>query len=289
MPDLTDLLREGIRQHDARNFNAAEGLYRAVLEQAPAQADALYLMGCLARAAGKPMHALMFMEVALALRPAVREDYARFRTGTDPVFGTPAEEMQRLRAAAARRIAAGEPVKLQFGAGSKAKADFFNLDINCAAALLDSGWFAEHADEFFLVSATGPLPLPDASVDFVFHEDFIEHLPQRDQFVLLAECRRVLKPGAVHRVSTPSLAHSMRTSSRFERGAAGVYTGEWDSWGHLSLFTHASLAEAATMIGYRQVVFTDKNASNSPHRCEETRPSGDRPDPEANIFADLIR
>ena len=47
------------------------------------------------------------------------------------------------------------------------------------------------------------LPLPDNSVDAIFHEDFSEHLDQKEQILFLAEALRVLKHGLVHRINTP--------------------------------------------------------------------------------------
>lgn len=44
-----------------------------------------------------------------------------------------------------------------------------------------------------------------SSVDFIFTEHFIEHLTLRDGQKFLSECYRILKPGAVLRISTPDL------------------------------------------------------------------------------------
>jgi predicted SAM-dependent methyltransferase len=52
---------------------------------------------------------------------------------------------------------------------------------------------------------TRALPIATASMDFVYSEHFIEHIDRHQAERLLRECRRVLKPGGVLRVSTPSL------------------------------------------------------------------------------------
>lgn len=53
---------------------------------------------------------------------------------------------------------------------------------------------------------TRPLPVASDSMACVYSEHFIEHIPHDAAAQLLRECHRVLKPGGVLRVSTPSLA-----------------------------------------------------------------------------------
>lgn len=45
--------------------------------------------------------------------------------------------------------------------------------------------------------AAGPLPVPSASVDYVFSEDFLEHLPPDRRVAVMNEIWRVLVPGGV--------------------------------------------------------------------------------------------
>jgi predicted SAM-dependent methyltransferase len=47
------------------------------------------------------------------------------------------------------------------------------------------------------------LPFPDESVEFIYAEHVLEHFQYRDVQVLLGECKRVMKPGAVLKVSVP--------------------------------------------------------------------------------------
>jgi predicted SAM-dependent methyltransferase len=47
--------------------------------------------------------------------------------------------------------------------------------------------------------------LPDASVDFVHSEQFLEHFTRQDGFQLLRECARVVRPGGVVRTQVPDL------------------------------------------------------------------------------------
>ena len=185
-------------------------------------------------------------------------------------------------------IKAGRPVKIQPGAGTSPSPDFLNLDIR--ALLPESDTRFADCEMFFFPFADMPWPIPDNCVDYIFHEDFIEHIGQQQQVCFLAETRRVLKPGCWHRVNTPCLNATMQRHSHFAQGMKGVYTKEWTDWQHVSLFTRHSLEEMARLVGYREVVFNLKNQSVSPHRPKfEIRPGDDRDPLVGNIFADLLK
>ena len=185
-------------------------------------------------------------------------------------------------------IETGQPVKIQVGFGPMPAPGFVNLDIHPMLAEDDSRF--DDLDVFFFPYADMPWPIPANCVDYIFHEDFIEHISQKQQVCFLAETLRVLKDGAWHRVSTPCLNAAMTRHSHFEAGMEGVYRGEWDNWGHISLFTRHSLEEMAKMVGYRDVVFNQKNQSVSPYRrMQEVRPGNDRDPLIGNIFADLLK
>ena len=144
-------------------------------------------------------------------------------------------------------------------------------------------------EAFFAIDVTRGLPLPDGCAEVVFHEDFIEHLSQRDAVGFLAETRRVLRGGAVHRVNSPNLASSMRDHSDFTQGLSGTYTGEWDRWHHLNVFTPTYLEEVALMVGYSRVDFNQRNGSVCAEIVSELRPTpNDRPE-DGNVFADLVK
>ena len=162
---------------------------------------------------------------------------------------------------------------------------FLNLDITVYAP----EFAVYHSDEYFIFPfADWPWGLPDNSVDYIFQEDFIEHVSQLQQIQVLAEALRVLKPGQYHRVNTPNLLRAMKLHSDFSKGFVGVYTGELQ-WGHISLFTPASLKEIAEMVGYREVVFTTKNHGVSAFSEQDFRPQADRDEIFGNIYADLVK
>ena len=190
-------------------------------------------------------------------------------------------------------------IKLHFGCGPRVLKGWINIDILYEPY---ENYLKYYGDEFYPAQIRGTredfyefnaidlgIPLPDNSVDLIFHEDFIEHLNQRDQFIFLAETLRVMKKGAIHRVNTPNIITSMATHSNFSKGANGVYKGEWDDNIHLSVLSQKYLEEIALLIGYSQVIFNGKNQSISKDLPKEYRPSGDRDQTEGNIFADLIK
>jgi hypothetical protein len=204
------------------------------------------------------------------------QDIARFPQ-------SPEFEKARFAATVAKLVAEGEPVKIFAGCGPAPRPGFLNLDI----VVMAPGFAVTNYDEFFIFPyADEGWAIPDDCVDYIFHEDFIEHISQLQQIQFLAEAWRVLKPGAYHRVNTPSLIASMRRHSNFKAGMAGVYTGELQ-WGHVCIFTHASLKEMAEMIGYREVIFTTRHHGVSPLAEHDHRPLSDRDDIVGNIYADL--
>lgn len=265
--------------------------YEAILLELPWQSDTNFLLGVAQFQSRQSDWGFQRFNIAFNCDQAVADRHAFFWTPVPlPRDYRDLKNECSLMAAAAQALADDQkPIKIQFGAGANAKPDFLNLDRHPFPALIWSCWVHRHPDRFFAYDLDSPLPLPDNSVDFVFSEDFIEHVPQRMQVKYLAEAFRVLRPGAVHRISTPCLRHSMTKHSNFAAGAVGVWVKEWDAWEHVALFTRETLADMARMIGYRDVIFTGKNESTSPHRCDEIRPGQDRPEPEANIFADLIK
>lgn len=172
------------------------------------------------------------------------------------------------------------------------------LHFGCGARLLREGWLNIDArqdidppDDVEFLSfdvTTGPLPFADESVSLIYHEDFLEHLTQREVVAFLAETWRVLKWGGVHRINTPDLLASMRRHSRFREGRAGVYFTEWDAWGHQCVLTRANLCEFALLIGYDQVIEGSKGRGVCVSMPPDSRPHSDREDHE-NLFFDLVK
>jgi predicted SAM-dependent methyltransferase len=83
-------------------------------------------------------------------------------------------------------------LKLNLGCGEVHLEGWVNIDVESEKADL------KH-------DLRKPIPCGDNTVDFIYSEHFIEHLTAREGVELLRECRRVLRPGGVVRVATPSL------------------------------------------------------------------------------------
>lgn len=190
-------------------------------------------------------------------------------------------------------------IKLHFGCGPRVLKGWVNIDLAFEPYEQYLKYYGDvfyppvlrgDQTDFYAIDITKELlPLPDRSVDVIFHEDFLEHLDQRSQMVFLAETLRVLKHGGIHRVNTPDLKASMREHSNFSSGGAGVYVEEWDRHVHKNVLTENTLAEIAFMVGYREVRFMARDRSASPSLPREYRPDpNDRPE-SGNIFADLVK
>ena len=79
MPDIFELLRDGLAHHQAGRSQDAEAAYRAVLAVEPGQVKALYLLGVLYTAAGRLDEAIELLQRAVAGDP--NDTDARFNLG----------------------------------------------------------------------------------------------------------------------------------------------------------------------------------------------------------------
>jgi len=192
-------------------------------------------------------------------------------------------------------------IKVHVGCGPRILKDWINIDLKYTPY---ENYLKYYGDKYYPKEIIGDksdlyifdvtkrgLPLPDNSVNVIFHEDFIEHLDQKGQIIFLAEALRVLKKGAIHRINTPNLIISMRDDSNFLKGASGVYIDEWNKHKHLNVFTHSLLRELALLIGYSKVIFNGRDQSISKLIPIEYRPAPTSRcrSRHRNIFADLIK
>jgi predicted SAM-dependent methyltransferase len=190
-------------------------------------------------------------------------------------------------------------LKLHFGCGPRVLKGWVNIDLKYVPFEKYMKYYGSKyyppeqrgnkSDLYAFDVTKSQLPLPDNCVDVIFHEDFLEHLNQLEQIIILAESLRVLKKDAVHRVNTPNLLISMKEKSTFSLGKKGVYVDEWYKNRHLNLLTPNLLEEMAIMVGYSKVLFNSRDKSTS-----KLIPLEYRPDPKdrlehGNIFADLIK
>jgi predicted SAM-dependent methyltransferase len=98
------------------------------------------------------------------------------------------ERQQRKRAV---KLAEVDGIRqLHLGCGSTRIPGWINIDL-----------FGTNADVF--LDLRKPMPFGDASMDAIFHEHLLEHLPYSDALQFTRECARVLKPGGLMRMAMP--------------------------------------------------------------------------------------
>ena len=161
---------------------------------------------------------------------------------------------------------------LQIGAGRKHIEGWLSTDLTPG-----------DQDTIFL-DATEPFPFPDDCLDFVFGEHLIEHVSWWDGQRVLAECRRVLRPGGVLRLATPDAARLIDLY-RGEAGAEGEHYLQWHhkrftplmrthplvvlnhnvrAWGHVFLYDSELLSAALGDAGFEQITPCEMGDSTHP-------------------------
>ncbi|GAA4252037.1 class I SAM-dependent methyltransferase [Dactylosporangium darangshiense] len=135
----------------------------------------------------------------------------------------------------------------------------------------DAAYFAE-------MDITGPLPVADATVDWVYAEHLVEHVTLRAGIAWLTEVRRILRPGGVVRLTTPDLrvyAESYvngdgffgKHRRRMNRALTGVapampargafmFNQLFYVYGHRWLYDETELRHALTSAGFAEDAIT---------------------------------
>lgn len=163
--------------------------------------------------------------------------------------------------------------RLQLGAGRHALPGWFNTDLEPLPP------------DIHYLDSSRPFPLPDASFDYVFSEHHLEHLSWPAGQLTLRECHRVLRPGGLLRVATPSLEALVglitdRPSPEQQRyidfmsasflhpdlppGAASVVNNAFVSWGHQYLYDRPRLLADLAAAGFVEPVFQRPGHSEHP-------------------------
>lgn len=189
-------------------------------------------------------------------------------------------------------------LKVHLGCGPRVLKGWINIDLayepyeNYLQYYTDKHYPEDlrgNQEDFIAYDISKGLPFDDNSVDVIFHEDFLEHIDQKSQIILLAESLRVLKKGGVHRINTPNLLESMRKNSNFTLGTKGVYEEEWDLNHHICVLTPSYLEQMASLIGYSKILFNGKNRSICEDIPIEYRPDPNDREENGNIFVDLVK
>lgn len=103
--------------------------------------------------------------------------------------------------------------------------------------------------------------LPFENIGFIFAEHFIEHLDYDTALEFLRECRRVLNPRGVLRLTTPNLDWVWLTQYHFGQWAEDAekvrdcfwMNKSFRAWGHQFLYNFATLKETLHAAGFADV------------------------------------
>ncbi len=101
------------------------------------------------------------------------------------------EAGERAFAEAVQQASAAGAVRVNIGSGGKPLPGWVNCDVV---------WRVPN-----FLDATKPWPVPDGSVDFVYADNVIEHIPLPLGRQLFTHTFRALKPGGVFRLATPDV------------------------------------------------------------------------------------
>lgn len=87
------------------------------------------------------------------------------------------------------------------------------LNLGCGSRFIES-WinidFVSNSPYVKAHNLLNGIPLPDNSVDVVYHSHVLEHFPKDSAGPFIRECYRVLKPGGIIRIAVPELEQLAR-------------------------------------------------------------------------------
>jgi predicted SAM-dependent methyltransferase len=158
------------------------------------------------------------------------------------------------------------PFRLEIGAGMNGKPGWLATDL--VEQPHPSGTYSIELD------AAKPFPIADGAFDFIYSEHMIEHIPFADGQSMLSECNRVLKPGGIVRIVTPSLGFVLRIMSpdrslfeqqylnwslKISAPKAPAITNAFffnnfvRDWGHTFIYDHETLRLAMTTAAFTNI------------------------------------
>jgi predicted SAM-dependent methyltransferase len=164
----------------------------------------------------------------------------------------------------------GHP-RLHLGCGKNVLPGWANVDLDGPSPVIK--W-----------DLTSPLPLPPDSVSLIFNEHFIEHITREHGRNLLRDCHRILKPGGVLRISTPSLKKlideylSNRTSEWSDvnwipKTPCQMMNEGMRLWGHQFLYDVPEFERLLSECGFAQITHVPwRESQHSELRNLECRP-----------------
>lgn len=150
-------------------------------------------------------------------------------------------------------------IKLNVGCGTDYKKGWINIDNNSDENIekLDLNW-----------DLRNPLPFKDNSVDFIFHEHFLEHLTVEEARISMSDMMRVLKPGGIMRIAMPDLDDIFKLYSDsnwkkrpviknhgldFVKTRAEMVNMSFSWWGHKWIYDWEELKRRFEEIGFKKI------------------------------------
>ena len=122
------------------------------------------------------------------------------------------------------------------------------------------------------VDITQRLPFPDASIDVVYAEEVIEHVPRETGLAMLREVTRVLKPGGWIRLTTPSLNYFANRALADLEGSRAIndifYRHE-----HRHIYSEADLQALLREAGFVEMMPSSYRDPNSRYGYFDTHPA----------------
>lgn len=153
-------------------------------------------------------------------------------------------------------------MKLHLGCGTNYMPGWVNIDFDAPKADLKA-------------DLRQALPYGTASGRLIFNEHFIEHITREEGLAFLKECRRVLKPGGILRVSTPDLRWivAQYVSGNLDEwadvawipsSACRLLNEGLHSWGHQFVYDLPELVGALNAAGFVNVRVEKHQQSSVP-------------------------
>lgn len=170
--------------------------------------------------------------------------------------------------------ASAPPLRLHLGCGQSPIPDWVNIDVQALPGV-----------DRVLDVRNG---LPFENVAAIYAEHFLEHLDVEDGLACLSECRRVLAPNGVLRISTPNLDWVLATHYRHGQWPAEedavsdcfMMNRAFHGWGHRFLYNRQALVAALRSAGFADVSMHRYGESDVPELrgLERHEKSGDSPE-----------
>jgi predicted SAM-dependent methyltransferase len=225
---------------------------------------------------------------------SIRDDFRVLHSELERLW----QNRSRTRSAFIRAYLDSHEVRcLHIGSGGNVLQGWLNTDLN------------PRSDQIIYLDATDPLPFEDSTLDYVFSEHLIEHLPHEDGAYHLNQCYRVLKPKGRIRVATPDLQFLIEiyTQSTLTEPQAkyvrrtldrafpntGFFNGAFvlnhfmRHWGHKFIYDEATLGHALRKAGFTETRRWPVGDSDEP-RLRDIEHHGDAISEEFNLLQTMV-